>query len=204
MKSEYLEEDRLGDVCASLHPLAARVLMKEEVLDLSGKRVLMVIAPENFRDEELLHTKEELERARANVTIASTKTKPARGMFGATVVPDLELERVKVDDYDAVVFVGGAGAAAYFDHDRALSMAKDATEKGKKVCAICIAPVILANAGVLKGKRATVWNGEYKRMLENGGAIYVNKAVVVDGNLITAIGPQAAREFGRTIAKQLA
>ena len=171
---------------------------------MSGKKVLMVIAPENFRDEELLHTKEELERARANVTIASTKTKQARGMFGATVDPDLELEQVKVDDYDAVVFVGGVGAATYFSHDRALSMARDATEKGKKVCAICIAPVILANAGVLEGKRATVWNGEYKRMLEDGGAVYVNKAVVVDGNLITAVGPQAAREFGRTIAKQLA
>ena len=182
--------------------MAARISAKG-VLGLSGKRVLMVIAPENFRDEELLHTKGELERAKAIVTIASTKVKLARGMFGATAVPDLELDRVKVEDYDAVVFVGGVGAAAYFSHERALSIARDAAQKGKKVCAICIAPVILANAGVLEGRRATVWNGEYKRMLEEGGAVYVNKAVVVDGNFITAIGPQAAREFGRTIAEQL-
>lgn len=170
---------------------------------MAGKRVLMVIAPENFRDEELFHTREELERTGASVTIASTKKKRVKGMLGASVVPDLELDRVEVGDYDAVVFVGGIGASAYFDNDSALSIARDATEKGKKVCAICIAPVILANAGVLKGRKATVWDGEYRRMLEGGGATYTSRSVVVDGNFITAIGPQAAREFGRTLAKQL-
>ena len=73
---------------------------------MAGKRVLMVIAPENFRDEEYLHTREELERAKASITVASTKTTTARGMLGATVTPDLKLEQVDVDDYDAVIFVG--------------------------------------------------------------------------------------------------
>lgn len=169
-----------------------------------GKRVLMVIAPENFRDEELLHTKEELERAKASVTIASTKTTAARGMFGATVQPDLKLEEVRVDDYDAVIFVGGGGSAVYFSDSRALSIAKEASDKGKKTCAICIAPVILANAGVLKDKQATVWDGDHIEMLKAGGANYTGKPVEVDGNIITANGPAAARDFGRTIARELA
>ena len=171
---------------------------------MAGKRVLMVIAPENFRDEELLHTKEELERAKVSVTIASKRTTTARGMLGATVTPDLKLEQVDVDDYDAVIFVGGGGSAVYFDDDRALSIASEAFDKGKKTCAICIAPVILANAGVLDGKRATVFDGDYIEAIEAKGATFVNKPVVVDGNVITANGPNAARDFGRTIARELA
>jgi len=171
---------------------------------LAGKRVLMVIAPENFRDEELLHTKEELERAKASVTIASTKTTAARGMFGAMIKPDIKLEQVKVDEYDAVIFVGGGGSAVYFNDSRALSIAREAFKKGKKTCAICIAPIILANAGILKGKRATVWDGDYVEMLEAGGASYTGRPVEVDGNILTANGPNAARDFGRTIAKELA
>lgn len=170
---------------------------------MTGKRVLMVIAPENFRDEELLHTKEELERGGAETTIASSKTGEVRGLLGARVTPDIKLDQVKVDDYDAVVFVGGPGSAVYFDDKRALSIASEAFSKGKKTCAICIAPVILANARVLKGKRATVWDGEYVRKIEGKGATYTGKPVEVDGNIITANGPGAAREFGRTIAKAI-
>ena len=170
---------------------------------MTGKRVLMVIAPENFRDEELLHTKDELERAGVKTTIASSKTGEAKGKLGARVNVALKLDQVKVDDYDAVVFVGGSGSAIYFNDRRALSIASEAFKKGKKVCAICIASVILANAGVLKGKRATVWNGDYIEKIESKGAIYTGKPVEVDGNVITANGPQAAREFGRAIARAI-
>lgn len=166
-------------------------------------KVLLIIAPENFRDEELLHTKEELERAGAKTTIASTKTGEVRGMLGARVTPDTKLDQVRVDDYDAVVFVGGSGSAVYFKDNRAISIASEAFSKGKKVCAICIAPVILANAGVLKGKRATVWPDKCIQMIESKGATYTGKPVEVDGNVITAPGPEAAREFGRAIAKAL-
>jgi len=163
----------------------------------------MIIAPENFRDEELFHPKEELERAGANVTIAGAKTTPAHSVLGVTVTPDIKLDQVKVGDYDAVVFVGGPGSSIYFNDSRALSIASDAFKKGKVTCAICIAPVTLANAGVLEGKRATVWDGDLIRRIESKGAKYVAKPVVVDGKIITANGPAAAREFGRAIAKAL-
>jgi protease I len=170
---------------------------------LAEKRVLMVIAPENFRDEELLHTKEELERTGVKTTVTSSKAGEARGKLGARVNVNLKLDQVKADDYDAVVFVGGPGSEVYFNDRRALSIVGEAFKKGKKVCAICIAPVILANAGVLKGKRATVWDGEYIEKIESKGATYTGKPVEVDGNVITANGPAAAREFGRTIAKAI-
>jgi protease I len=172
-------------------------------IDLVGKKVLLIIAPQNFRDEELLHTKEELERVGAKTTIASTKTGEVRGMLGARVTPDIKLDQVKVDDYDVVVFVGGSGSAVYFDDKQAISIASEAFSKGKKVCAICIAPVILANAGVLKGKRATAFPDDSVPKIKSKGATYTGKSVEVDGNIITANGPAAAREFGRTIAREL-
>lgn len=166
-------------------------------------KVLMVIAPENFRDEELLHTKQELERAGIETTVASSRKVEAVGMLGAKVMPDIKLEQVKVDDYDGIVFVGGSGSALYFKDNRAISIASEASKRGKKVCAICIAPVILANAGVLKGKRATVFPGEYVDQIKSKGATYTGKSVEVDGDIITATGPASAREFGRAIAKAL-
>lgn len=164
---------------------------------------MMIIAPENFRDEELFHTREELERAGAKITVASSVAGEARGKLGARVRPDLTLDRVRVDDYDGVVFVGGTGSEIYFNDKRAISIASEAFRKGKVTCAICIAPVILANAGVLRGKRATVWNGDFVEKIESKGATYTGKNVEVDGKVITANGPHAAREFGRAIAKAL-
>jgi protease I len=126
-----------------------------------------------------------------------------RGMLGAKVTPGLKLDQIKVDDYDGIVFVGGSGSSTYFKDKRALSIAAEAFKKDKKTCAICIAPVILANAGVLKGKRATVFPGEYVKELERGGAVYTAKSVEADGSVITGNGPGAAREFGRAITKAL-
>lgn len=167
------------------------------------KKALLIIAPENFRDEELLHTREELERAGVTTTVVSSKKGEAHGMLGAKVIPDLTLDQVRVDDYDGVVFVGGSGSAVYFKDKKTLSIASEAFQKEKVVGAICIAPVILANAGVLKGRQATVFPGDYVRKIVGGGAIYQEKPVVVDGRVITANGPGAAREFGRALAKAI-
>ena len=116
---------------------------------LTGKKVLMIIAHENFRDEELFHTKEELENVGASITIASTDTSTANGMMGGTANPDITINEVNVDDYDAIVFVGGTGSSVYFDNSKALEIAKQSYNKGKVTAAICIAPGILANSGIL-------------------------------------------------------
>jgi protease I len=76
-------------------------------------------------------------------------------------------------------------------------------KKEKIVGAICIAPVTLANAGILTGKKATVFESETKK-LKDKGANCTRKNVERDGKTITANGPKAAKEFGETIAKALA
>jgi protease I len=162
--------------------------------------VLMIIAPRNFRDEELFDTKKELESSGNSVIIASTKTDTATGMLGGTVKPNIAIDEVNVDDYDAVVFVGGSGSSIYFNNQKAHEIARTANDNGKLVAAICIAPSTLANAGLLKGKKATSFPSE-ERNLRSKGANYTGKPVEKDGNIITADGPKSAREFGRMIAE---
>jgi len=165
-------------------------------------RILLIIAPRNFRDEELFHTKEELEAAGNSVTIASTTTDTATGMLGGTSKPDMTINDANVDDYNAVVFVGGAGSSIYFNNPKAHEIARNAFNKGKVIGAICIAPSILANAGILKGKKVTSWSSE-KSNLRSKGAIYTGKSIEKDGKIITADGPESARKFGRMIANSI-
>jgi len=166
------------------------------------KKVLMVIAPKNFRDEELLEPKRILENAGAHVTVASKGVKTASGMLGAKVNVDADVSEVDASDYDAVVFVGGGGASAYFKDRQALDIARKSAGAGKITAAICIAPSILANAGLLRGKNATSFPSEEGNLKANG-AIYLDRSVVEDGLIVTASGPSAAAEFGRRIAEKM-
>jgi protease I len=174
----------------------------EEAASAEGKKVVMIIAHRNFRDEELLRPRSVLEKAGAKVTIACSSLTPAKGMLGATVKPDLLLKDVKPEDYHAVLYVGGPGAKEYWDDKKAHEVARQALDKGKVLGAICIAPVTLANAGLLDGKKATVWPSEAGR-LRAQGANYTGSDVEVDGRIITASGPEAAEKFGRAVLKAL-
>ena len=169
--------------------------------------VLMIIAPKNFRDEELFEPKAILEKNGYKVTIASLSGDIAKGMLEAEIVPDFTLDEISVDTYDGVIFVGGSGTEIYFDNEMAYSIAKEGYEKNKVLGAICIAPCILAKAGVLKNKRATVWSSavakKYVKILEANGALYTDEDVVVDGRIVTANGPGAAEKFGNEIVRLL-
>ncbi len=169
---------------------------------LSGKKVLMVIASSQFRDEEYQKPRAILEREGASVTVASSSLKEAVGMLGLKVKPDILLESAKMDSFDAVVFVGGMGSTEYWENPTAHALAKTAYDSGKLTSAICLAPMTLANAGLLKGKRATIWRdaaGDFKTK----GVVYTAKAVEKDGKLITGSGPEAAEAFGKALVEAL-
>lgn len=169
---------------------------------LTGKRVVMVIASQQFRDEEYQRPRAILEGAGAQVTVASSSLKEAVGMLGLKVRPDILLKDAKVEEFDAVIFVGGMGATEYWENPTAHALAKRAYEAGKPTSAICLAPMTLANAGLLKGRRATIWKdavGDFK----SKGVVYTGRAVERDGKLITGSGPDAAEEFGRALVEAL-
>jgi protease I len=167
-----------------------------------AKKAIMVIAKSDFRDEELEVPKTILEESGVKVIIASSSLRTAKGMLGLKVDPDISVEEIELEDYDALIFVGGIGAREYWDDPGIHKLIKDALNSDKVLGAICIAPVTLANAGVLKDKRATVWPSEANR-LRAKGAIYTGSPVEIDGNIITADGPGAAEEFGEAIVEAL-
>jgi protease I len=171
-------------------------------MSLGDRKILMIIAPDQFRDEELFEPKKAFEEKGAKVVVASTTTEKVDGMQGGSFEPALLLNDVKVDDYDAVIFVGGVGAKKLFDDAKAQEIAKRAFEKKKVLAAICLASAILANAGVLKGKKATGFNIT-KEYVHKGGGVFTNEPVTVDGLIITANGPGAAKDFAEEIIKLL-
>ncbi|MBT5015998.1 DJ-1/PfpI family protein [Candidatus Peregrinibacteria bacterium] len=163
--------------------------------------VLLIISPQDYQDKEYSDTKAALEAADHIVFTASTVEK-AHGKLGGIVECDALMYEANAEDYDAVVFIGGTGCFEYFEDDAAHSVAKDFYEAGKLTCAICAAPGILANCGLLDGKEATCWPGEENHIQEKG-AKYTATPVQRDGLIITGNGPEAAHEFGQTIADAL-
>lgn len=164
--------------------------------------IIMVIARDVFRDEELFVTRDYLEQKGHNIVLAGSEKKICSGKLGGTAMPDKALKDVSADDFDAIVFVGGSGAKEFFDNKLAHELALNMYDKGKLVSAICIAPVILSRAGLLKGKSATVFP-DGKDELIKGGAKYTNDNVTCDGNIITADGPDSSKAFAVMIDKEL-
>jgi protease I len=171
-----------------------------------AKRVVMIIAPERFADLEYSEPRAVFDGRGFEVIVASASLDMATGASGSEVQPDILVSDIVVADYDAIVFVGGGGCEVYWDDPQAHRVAQETVAEKKLLAAICAAPVTLAQAGVLEGKEATVYDGSWKdgiAALEAGGATYVNATVVRDGLIITANGPPASREFGEAIAGAL-
>lgn len=176
-------------------------------VSISNKKVVMVVASENFRDEEYFEPEAILEERGVIVKTASNKAGVARGVGGREVTVDLLVTDVNPADFDAVIFIGGPGSLEHLDNDNSYQLVQSTLGQKKILAAICVSPVIVAKASVLKDKEATVWSSPEDRsavqILEENGAKYVDKPVVVDGQIITANGPAAAQEFGQKIAELL-
>ena len=159
-------------------------------------KIVMVVAPENYRDEEFNEPKRVFLEKGFEVVVASKEVSEAKGMLGGSTQVNVDVYDVK--DFDALVFVGGSGASIYFEDNKVLDIAKDAYDHGKVLGAICIAPSILANAGLLNGKKCTCFSSEEGNVKEKG-AEFTGNDVEVDGKIVTANGPKAAKEFGEKI-----
>lgn len=167
------------------------------------KTAVLVIAQNGYQDKELAGTQNALLSAGFEVMIASKEEGICMGKFGGTEEAALAIRDVDAVQYDVLAFIGGPGAHALADDPEALLLARARINAGKLLGAICIAPMILAVAGVLKGKKATVFNesGEQQKYFIDHGITYTGDPVTVDGLIVTANGPDAAEEFGRTLAE---
>ena len=175
--------------------------------NLSGKKIVIIVAFQDFRDEEYFVPREVLQGAGAKVKTTSNQKGTAVGADGGEAEVDFLVSELNVSDFDAVVFVGGPGCLSSLDNENSYKVVQDTISQGKVLAAICISSVILAKAGVLKNKKATVWSSSVDRspikILENNGANYREESVIADEKVVTANGPAAAREFGEAVVKLL-
>ncbi|NLI10849.1 MAG: DJ-1/PfpI family protein [Elusimicrobia bacterium] len=166
------------------------------------KKVALFIAFQGFRDEEYAEPKRILEKAGIKVDTVSTSKGLARGKIKITAQVDKTLDEINSNDYDCLALVGGPGALDHLDKPKVHKIFTDFYNLGKPIAAICISPVILAHAGLLKGKRATVWP-DGAQELTKGGAVYTASDLEIDGKIITANGPAAAKTYGEAIVEAL-
>ena len=167
----------------------------------STPRILVVVSPTDFTDKEYSDTRSAFEAAGARVTVSTTTTSPAISHNGKKLRIDIGLANVGVGDFDAIVIIGGVGIVSdLLDFLPLRRLVQEACKSGKVVAAICIAPMVLAKAGLLKGLKATCYSDTaVVAQLRASGAIYVNERVVISGHIVTANGPEASREFGQAI-----
>lgn len=165
-------------------------------------KALMIIAHEQFRDEEYLEPKKVLAENGVEVTTASWEPGVAVGKLGAQAEVDIDISDVATKDYDAVIFVGGPGSKKYWDNPTAHRIARETIEYKKVLAGICSASITLARAGVLKDKRSTCYKGDLEE-LKKEGAIYTGNPVEQEGLIITADGPGSATDFGVRILEAI-
>lgn len=126
---------------------------------------------------------------------------PVRTTFGFDVLPEKLLHEINVDDFDALVIPGGFGDAGFYEDalsEPFLDVIRNFDMRQAPIAAVCVSALSLAAAGVLKGKRATVYHqigGTRKAELERYGAVFVDEPLVIDGHLMTSTGPGTAIEL---------
>lgn len=145
-----------------------------------------------------------LRRARFEVVVAGLRDGPVKASRGVVLLPDTTLDAVLGDHFDMIVLPGGMPGADHLDQDpRIHQLLQRMAEEGKITAAICAAPKVLANAGLLDGKRATSFPGFIDGMGLPATRVLA-EPVVVDGRVVTSRGPGTAMDFALTLIEQLA
>jgi len=161
-----------------------------------------VILADGFEEVEAMAVIDILRRAEITVAVAGLHAGHVESARNVKVIPDTGIDAIDVDRFDMIVLPGGQPGSDNLNADqRVKDLVRQFHDKGKLTAAICAAPYVLANAGVLDGKKATAYPTYEKRL---GGAQYVDENVVADGCVLTSKGPGTALQFGIAIVEMLA
>ncbi|HEX8446206.1 MAG TPA: type 1 glutamine amidotransferase domain-containing protein [Sphingomonas sp.] len=160
---------------------------------------ILIIATDGFEQDELFGPRERLLAAGAQVVLASPGGDPIQGMVqdqkGDTITPDILLDAVDIEEYDALVIPGGvANPDTLRTIDAAIEIVRGFDDAGKPIAAICHGPWLLVEADIVEDRTVTSWPS-VRTDLENAGAIVVDRSVVVDDNLITSRKPDDVPDF---------
>lgn len=175
--------------------------------NLSGKRVA-VLVDNGFEQVELTSPIEALRDAGAEAVVVSPQQDKVKAWdrkdWGETFDVDMPLERARADDFDALVLPGGVMNPDHLrTNERAVQFARAFFDAGKPVASICHGPWLLAEAGVVRGRRLTSYPS-LRTDLRNAGAEWVDESVVVDSGLVTSRNPDDLPDFNRKMVEEIA
>lgn len=164
---------------------------------------VLVPLAEGFEELEAISVIDILRRADINVVVAGLADGAVRASRGTNVLPDMNLDDALQRDYDMVVLPGGMpGASNLNDDQRVHELLKKMANSGKFTGAICAAPMVLANAGILDGKRVTSYPGFVDKM-DLPTVDYTGGPVERDGKVITSRGAGTALDFALELVEAL-
>lgn len=162
------------------------------------KKSVLCLLVDGFEEIETVTPVDVLRRAGIKVTIAALTTKTATGKQGIRLEADAMLDDVDAADFDLLLIPGGPGVAALRNDGRPAKLAAQFASKHKPVAAICAAPLVLLDAGLLEGKNFTAYHSVREEL---GGGL--DDRVVVDDQIITSRGAGTALDFSLAIVKHL-
>lgn len=162
------------------------------------KKSVLCLLVDGFEEIETVTPVDVLRRAGIKVTIAALTTKTATGKQGMRLEADAMLDDVDAADFDLLLIPGGPGVAALRNDGRPAKLAAQFASKHKPVAAICAAPLVLLDAGLLEGKNFTAYHSVREEL---GGGL--DDRVVVDDQIITSRGAGTALDFSLAIVKHL-
>ncbi len=160
-----------------------------------------VLLADGFEEIEAITVIDVLRRADVDTTIVGVDTERPCGSHGIRVEADAELAATAQREFDLVVLPGGMpGATNLRDHPDVQRLVRAQSERRADVAAICAAPIALASAGVLRGRRATSFPGFAPQLAD---VDYVEQRVVEDGHVITSRSAGTAMEFALALVARL-
>ena len=169
-------------------------------------KTIAILAADGFEEVELTKPKKALEEAGAKTSVVSIKSGKIQGMNhadkGEKVAVDLTLDDAKPDQFDALMIPGGLmNPDTLRSTDEALEFVRHFFDEGKPVAAICHAPWVLIDAGVVRGRTLTSWPA-IKTDVRNAGGNWVDEEVVVDNGLVTSRKPDDIPAFNEKMIEE--
>ena len=160
---------------------------------------VLIVATDGFEEWELFGPRQILQQRGAEVVLASLKRDPIQATVhddpGKTIRPDLTIEEVVSDDFDALILPGGVrNPDALRLHGKVIELIRAFDRQGKPIGAICHGPWLLVEADLLRGRTATSWPS-IRTDLRNAGANIVDQPAVTDGNIVTSRNPDDVEPF---------
>lgn len=179
----------------------------EETMPNIDTAKILILSADGFEQSELEHPRDALRERGATVYVATPDGKDVKGWdqddWGRTAAADLKITDVNVDDYDALILPGGQiNPDILRANADAVALIRDFGKAGKTIAAICHAPWLLIEAGLIDGRKATSF-ASIQTDMKNAGALWEDSEVVVDNGIVTSRSPDDLKAFVAKIVEEI-